>query len=111
MRNGLLISTILVIFISACRLNEQERTGPLHIVATTGIIEDGLKQIVGDSAEVSALMGPGTDPHLYKPTPFDVELLEDRRNCLQWFAPRRKNVGNVAKIWTNQTRDCSLRRY
>lgn len=77
MRNGLLISTILVIFISACRLNEQERTGPLHIVATTGIIEDGLKQIVGDSAEVSALMGPGTDPHLYKPTPFDVELLED----------------------------------
>ena len=60
----------------SCRLEEKERTGPLFIVATTGIIEDALKNIVGDSAEVSALMGPGTDPHLYKPTPGDIDLLD-----------------------------------
>lgn len=61
----------------SCRIEEKERRGPLHIVTTTGIIEDGVENIVGDSAEVSALMGPGTDPHLYKPTPGDIELLDE----------------------------------
>ncbi len=66
----------LIVALVSCRLEEKERTGPLHIVATTGIIEDALYNIVGDSAEVSALMGPGTDPHLYRPTPGDIELLD-----------------------------------
>lgn len=67
--------SILILF-SSCRIDEQARSGPLHIVTTTGIIEDVVKHIVGDSAEVSSLMGPGTDPHLYKPTPGDIELLD-----------------------------------
>jgi manganese/zinc/iron transport system substrate-binding protein len=61
----------------SCRIEPQEQRGPLHIVTTTGIIEDCVKQIVGDSAEVSSIMGPGTDPHIYKPTPGDIELLEE----------------------------------
>ncbi|UKN02891.1 zinc ABC transporter substrate-binding protein [Paracrocinitomix mangrovi] len=67
----------LVLF--SCRLDddkEQNPEEPLHIVATTGIIEDCLSNIVGDSAEVSSIMGPGTDPHVYKVTPGDVELLD-----------------------------------
>jgi manganese/zinc/iron transport system substrate-binding protein len=65
----------------SCRLDEnpeeKETKGPLHIVTTTGIIEDCLHNIVGDKAEVSAIMGPGTDPHIYKPTPHDVEMLDE----------------------------------
>lgn len=61
----------------ACRIEVKERQGPLHIVTTTGIIEDVVSNIVGDSAEVTGLMGPGTDPHLYKPTPGDIELLDE----------------------------------
>lgn len=64
-----------------CRLDEEpdviDKKGPLHIVATTGIIEDCLTHVIGDSAEVSAIMGPGTDPHIYKPTPGDVELMDE----------------------------------
>ncbi|MCG8577690.1 MAG: zinc ABC transporter substrate-binding protein, partial [Flavobacteriales bacterium] len=30
-----------------------------------------------DSAEVTSIMGPGTDPHIYKPTPSDIELMDD----------------------------------
>ena len=45
------------------------------IVTTTNILADGLKQIVGQHAEVRSLMGPGVDPHLYKPTHSDVESL------------------------------------
>jgi len=63
----------------SCRLDEgkDERIGPLNIVATTGIIEDGLANIVGSDCEVTALMGPGTDPHIYKPTPGDIEILDE----------------------------------
>lgn len=68
---------LILILSSACRLEEQTFTGPMHIVVTTGIIEDGVERIVGDSAEVSVLMGPGTDPHLYAPTPGDIELLDE----------------------------------
>lgn len=45
------------------------------IVATTGIIKDALINIVKDKAEVAALMGPGVDPHAYKATQNDLNLL------------------------------------
>ncbi len=47
----------------------------LYIVATTGMIADAVHNIVGDSADVVALMGPGVDPHLYKATQGDLEQL------------------------------------
>ena len=49
----------------------------LHVVTTTGMIEDMVKNIVQDSAEVTALMGPGVDPHLYKATQGDLQRLKD----------------------------------
>ncbi|MDA7803228.1 zinc ABC transporter substrate-binding protein [Crocinitomix sp.] len=76
MKKIVLISLIAVIAVS-CRIEKRERKGPLNIVTTTGIIEDAVQNIVGDSAEVSSLMGPGTDPHLYNPTPGDIKLLDE----------------------------------
>lgn len=78
MKKVIFISAVLFALVS-CRLDETgaDRRGPLHIVATTGIIEDCVSHIVGDSCEVTALMGPGTDPHIYKPTPRDIELLDE----------------------------------
>jgi manganese/zinc/iron transport system substrate-binding protein len=45
------------------------------IVATIGMIEDVAREVAGDRAEVIGLMGPGVDPHLYKPTRSDVRRL------------------------------------
>lgn len=45
------------------------------IVTTTGIIADAVRNIVGDSAKVIALMGPGVDPHLYKASMGDLKKL------------------------------------
>jgi len=39
------------------------------------MIADAVKNIVKDSAQVTALMGPGVDPHLYKATQGDLGLL------------------------------------
>lgn len=47
------------------------------IVTTTGMIRDMVQTLVGPDAEVTAIMGPGVDPHLYQPSRGDsVELLE-----------------------------------
>jgi manganese/zinc/iron transport system substrate-binding protein len=53
----------------------RQQNGLLKIVCTTGMIADALQQIAGDSAEVTALMGPGVDPHLYKATQGDLQEL------------------------------------
>ena len=46
------------------------------IVATTGMVADLVNNLMGELADVSALMGPGVDPHLYQPSRGDaVELL------------------------------------
>ncbi len=47
----------------------------ITIVATTGMIADVVRNIAGDRAEVHALMGPGVDPHLYRPKRSDVSRL------------------------------------
>lgn len=52
-----------------------ERTGPLYLVCTTGMIGDAVAAIVGEQAEVVTLMGPGVDPHLYKATQGDLQEL------------------------------------
>lgn len=47
----------------------------LTIVATTGMIADAARAIGGERADVTALMGPGVDPHLYRQTSSDVAKL------------------------------------
>lgn len=44
-------------------------------VTTTNFITDTVRQIGGQHVEVTGLMGPGVDPHLYKASARDVETL------------------------------------
>lgn len=56
--------------------SESERSGAsadgLTLVATTGMVEDVVRAVAGDRAQVLGMMGPGVDPHLYQPTRSDV---------------------------------------
>jgi len=47
----------------------------LKVVATTGMVADLVRQTGGVRVEVQQLMGPGVDPHLYKPTAADASRL------------------------------------
>ncbi|MEZ4936968.1 MAG: zinc ABC transporter substrate-binding protein [Crocinitomicaceae bacterium] len=49
----------------------------LLIVCTTGMLGDVVENICGEYAEVKVIMGPGVDPHLYKPNPADIRLLQN----------------------------------
>lgn len=66
---------ILTLLASAAFVGAQD--APINIVATTGMIADIVKNIGGEHVEVHQLMGPGVDPHLYRATDSDVDLLLD----------------------------------
>ncbi len=48
---------------------------PIKILCTTGQVAEMLARVGGDKVHVETLMGPGIDPHLYRPTASDVEKL------------------------------------
>lgn len=67
---------LLWIFFAACGA-KQPGNGKLKVTVTTGMIEDIVLQVGGDWVEVSALMGPGVDPHLYKAGQGDLKKLNN----------------------------------
>jgi manganese/zinc/iron transport system substrate-binding protein len=50
-------------------------SGPLKVTATTGMVADLVRNIGGERVNVTQLMGPGVDPHLYKVSQSDVGKL------------------------------------
>ncbi len=50
-------------------------TYPYTITTTVGMVNDIVKQVVGDRANANNIIGEGVDPHLYKSTRNDVSTL------------------------------------
>lgn len=48
---------------------------PIRVMATTGMVADLVQHVGGEQVAVTALMGEGVDPHLYKPSGGDVAKL------------------------------------
>lgn len=72
-----------VFLFSGCPKTSPEGTQPssasgskrLKIVTTTSMVTDMVRQVAGDHAEVTGLIGEGVDPHLYRPTSRDLGLM------------------------------------
>ena len=71
-------------------------TGRLAVLATTGMIADAARVIGGEDAQVTALMGPGVDPHLYQPTARDQGAL---RNAQLIFFNGLHLEGKMAELF------------
>jgi manganese/zinc/iron transport system substrate-binding protein len=56
---------------------------PLSVVTTTGMIADTARRIGGPRVLVESLMGPGVDPHAYRPTRSDIGRLA-RADLILW---------------------------
>lgn len=52
-----------------------ESAPAVKAATTTTMVRDMVLEIGGDRVEVTGLMGPGVDPHLYKPAAKDVRVL------------------------------------
>lgn len=50
---------------------------PIDIVCTIGQVAEMVSRVGGEHVQVEALMGPGVDPHLYRPIASDVTKLSD----------------------------------
>lgn len=74
-----LAALIVALFVSAGVVHAK----PLNVVATTSMIADAARQVAGDRAEVTALMGPGVDPHSYRQTRSDIAALA-RADLVLW---------------------------
>jgi manganese/zinc/iron transport system substrate-binding protein len=54
-----------------------QREAPVQVLATVGMIADVAQNVAGECAQVTQLMGPGVDPHLYQASARDVRAFRD----------------------------------
>lgn len=72
------LATILAL--SSCDPSpSQPADGRLPVATTTTMITDMVKDIGGEHIRVMPLMGPGVDPHLYKPSADDARKLREAK--------------------------------
>lgn len=76
------IIIFLITLLSACTQTDttnnpdtQNAAQKLNVVATTGHIHDAVRNIAGNAVNLTGMLGPGVDPHLYVPTEGDVTTL------------------------------------
>ena len=75
-----LIGIVLIILLAACSSTTgTDATGKVQVTATTGMIADIAREVGGTYVEVTGLMGPGVDPHLYKASQGDIRKLEQAK--------------------------------
>lgn len=71
---------LFIIFFGALLMgckDSKPKDGKYHIVTTTSMITDLVKNVGGDKVVVEGLMGTGVDPHLYKASEGDVSKLSN----------------------------------
>src|ERR1700754_3470476 len=55
------------------------RAEPLKVVATFSILGDLVRNVGGKAVEVTTLVGPDSDAHVYSPTPADAKKIADAK--------------------------------
>jgi manganese/zinc/iron transport system substrate-binding protein len=76
-----LTAVVLVIVLTACSSAAETggSEGKVKVTATTGMIADVAREVGGAYVDVTGLMGPGVDPHLYKASQGDIRKLEQAK--------------------------------
>ena len=67
---------LLTIGLVAAAVYTPAHAAKMNVVGTTTMVTDMVREIGGDRVNVVGLMGPGVDPHLYKPASGDVVKLQ-----------------------------------
>lgn len=75
-RYFLILSLGIWIFCFGCSSDTATKTNQIQVTTTTGMIADIVRQVGGRYVEVTELMGPGVDPHLYKASSGDISKLD-----------------------------------
>ena len=99
--------TCLALFAAALPANAQNR---LNVVASFSILGDLVRNVGGDRVNVTTLVGPDSDAHVYEPTPADARKIADATHVivngfgLEGWLPRLvQSAGGRASIVTVTT--------
>jgi zinc/manganese transport system substrate-binding protein len=83
------------------------RAEPLKVVASFSILGDLVRNVGGNSIEVTTLVGPDSDAHVYSPTPADAKRIADAKLIIVnglgfegWLPRLVQSSGSKAKIVT-----------
>jgi zinc/manganese transport system substrate-binding protein len=77
----------------------------LKVVATFSILGDMVERVAGDHAEITTLVGPDADAHVFEPTPGDARAVKaaslvfaNGRSFDSWIARLMKSTGTQARL-------------
>ncbi|WP_117161512.1 metal ABC transporter solute-binding protein, Zn/Mn family [Paraliobacillus sp. X-1268] len=81
MKKRLIVSIgFLLVGLFGCSTQDEETINkseePLKVVTTIAQIADAVENIGGEHVDVTSLMGPGVDPHLYNAVQGDIQTLD-----------------------------------
>jgi zinc/manganese transport system substrate-binding protein len=103
-RRAFVHACVLVAAFAAAPAMAQEK---LKVVTSFSILADFTKNVGGDRLEVSALVGPGGDAHVYTPTPADARNVAAAKLVIVnglgfegWLQRLVKSAGNKATVVT-----------
>ncbi|HEX9615988.1 MAG TPA: zinc ABC transporter substrate-binding protein [Anaerolineales bacterium] len=106
---------LLLIFLSlltACSPGAQAGSDasnqPIRAVATIGMITDIVQIVGGGRVDVTGLMGPGVDPHLYKASEGDVALLANAEIIFYNGLHLEAQLGEVLERMQARTRTVAV---
>ena len=68
----------------------------VQAVASFSILGDMVRQVGGDRVEVTVLVGPGADAHVYQPTPTQAKAVDDLLDPDHSYIPLRVSMRNAA---------------
>jgi zinc/manganese transport system substrate-binding protein len=74
-RRSMLVAAAMLAFAAAPSQAQDKADAKVKVVATFSILADLVKNVGGDRVEVTALVGPNGDAHVYAPTPSDAKTL------------------------------------
>ena len=78
--------------------------GKIRVVTTIGMVTDIVKNIGGERVEVTGLMGPGVDPHLYKASAGDIQRLTSAQLIFYNGLHLESKMGDILAKMSGNTR-------
>jgi zinc/manganese transport system substrate-binding protein len=95
----------LVLLVAAAPAQAQDKPDKIKVVATFSILADLVANVGGDRVDITTLVGPNGDAHVYQPSPADAKRLADAKVVFTnglgfegWIARLIKASGTKAPV-------------
>ena len=102
-RRNFITSTAVAALCLAVPANAQDSKIP--VVATFSILGDFVREVGGDRIDLSLLVGPGSDAHVYAPAPGDAKKLAAAKLVVQNGLGFEGWIGRLIKASNTKARE------